>query len=196
VLLRNVSDWSAAKKLGMAPGKSLVMLFIPDTHQSQSYPAATICHYHVIPLDKTPKILGVTWDTHFTLSPHARAIAMKATGFLCILKALTGTNWASPGRHYCHLPNIKRPIPNYAAPIWYPVASHTAVANLQTIQNTALRLATGFLKMAGSPIFTRRSTSSHYPRIWIWLVPSSLPVPSSPPIPFFASFLLPRGLPH
>jgi hypothetical protein len=147
-LLRNVSDWSAAKKLSVAPGKSSVTLFTPDTHQSRSHPAATICN-GVIPLDKTPKILGVTWDTHFTFSPHARAIATKATGSLRILKALAGTNWGfSKEDIIATYRAITRPILNYAAPIWYPVASRTAVASLQIIQNTALRLATGCLKMA------------------------------------------------
>jgi hypothetical protein len=146
VLLRNVSDWSAAKKLGVAPGKSSVTLFTSDTHRY--HPAATICN-GVIPLDKTPKILGFTWDTHFTFSPHARAIATKATGSLRILKALAGTNRGfSKEDIIATYRTITRPILNYAAPIWYPVASRTAVASLQIIQNTALRLATGCLKMA------------------------------------------------
>jgi hypothetical protein len=32
VLLRNVSDWLVDKKLAVAPGKSSVTLFTPDTH--------------------------------------------------------------------------------------------------------------------------------------------------------------------
>jgi hypothetical protein len=89
VLLRSVSDWSADKKLGVSPGKSSVTLFIP---RYAPIPIPPICHnlqrHH--PLDKTPKILGITWDTYFTFSPHVRAIAAKATGSLC--KALAGTN--------------------------------------------------------------------------------------------------------
>jgi hypothetical protein len=102
-----------------------------------------------MPQDKTPKILGVTWDTHFTSSPHARAIATKATNSIRILKALAGTYWGfSKEDIIATYRTITRPILNYAAPIWYPVASRTAVASLHTIQNTALRLATGCLKTA------------------------------------------------
>jgi hypothetical protein len=117
VLLWNLLDWSAAKKLGVAPGKSSITLFTPDTHQYQSHPAATICN-GVIPLDKTPKILGVTWDTHFTFSSNARAIATKAMGSLCILKALCGTNWGfSEEDIIATYQTIMHPILNYRAPI-------------------------------------------------------------------------------
>ncbi|XP_018013347.1 uncharacterized protein LOC108670388 [Hyalella azteca] len=147
-LLRGVSDWSTAKKLAGAPGKSSVTLFTPDTHQSRLHPSATICNC-IIPLDKTPKILGVTWDTLFTFSPHVRAIATKAIGSLRILKALASTNWGfSKEDIIATYRTITRPILNYAAPIWYPVASRTAIASLQIIQNSALRLATGCIKMA------------------------------------------------
>ncbi|XP_047740954.1 zinc finger protein-like [Hyalella azteca] len=90
-LLQGVSDWSTTKKLAVAPGKSSVTLFTPDTHQSRLHPSATICN-GIIPLDKTPKILGVTWDNLFTFSPHVRAIATRATSSLRISKALAGTN--------------------------------------------------------------------------------------------------------
>jgi hypothetical protein len=97
MLLRTVSDWSAEKKLGLAPGKSSVTFFTPGTHQSRYRPSATICN-GIIPLDKTPKILGVTWDTHFTFSSHARAIAAKATGSLRISKPLLTPIGAFPRR--------------------------------------------------------------------------------------------------
>ena len=37
-LLRGVSDWSASKKLAVAPGKSSVTFFTTDPHQSRSPP--------------------------------------------------------------------------------------------------------------------------------------------------------------
>ncbi|XP_018026932.2 uncharacterized protein LOC108682305 [Hyalella azteca] len=118
------------------------------THQSRYHPSATICN-GIIPLNKTPKILGVTRDTHFTFSPHARAVATKATDSLRILKALAGTNWGfSKEDIIATYRTITRPILNYATLIWNPVASRTAVSSLQIIQNAALRLATGCLKMA------------------------------------------------
>lgn len=148
VLLSGISEWSTAKKLAIAPDKSSVTLFTSDTHQSRIHPTASIGNSR-IPLDKTPKILGVTWDTHFTFSPHVKATANKASTTLRILKALAGTSWGlSKEDIIATYKTITRPILNYAAPIWYPLASRSAVASLQVIQNSALRLATGCLKMA------------------------------------------------
>ena len=39
---------------------------------------------------------------------------------------------------------------HYAAPVWFPNASRSAVESLQAIQNSALRTATGALKMSPS----------------------------------------------
>ena len=38
----------------------------------------------------------------------------------------------------------------YACPIWYPNISHTSVNKLQVLQNSALRIATGCVKMTSS----------------------------------------------
>ena len=43
-----------------------------------------------------------------------------------------------------------KPILSYAAPVWFPNAPTTAVSTLQSIQNSALRIATGSLKMAST----------------------------------------------
>jgi hypothetical protein len=43
--------------------------------------------------------------------------------------------------------SITRPILLYVAPIWYPLAWRSIVADLQVVQNSTLRLATGCLKM-------------------------------------------------
>ena len=41
-----------------------------------------------------------------------------------------------------------KPVINYCAPVWFPNASGTAIRALQTVQNAALRIATGSLLMA------------------------------------------------
>ena len=46
-----------------------------------------------------------------------------------------------------------KPILSYAAPVWFPNAPTTAVSTLQSIQNSALRIATGSLKMASTDHF-------------------------------------------
>ena len=70
----------------MPPIKSSVTLFTPDTHQSHLHPKVKIGD-DVIPLNRTPKILGVTWDTHLTFAAHARDIIARSASSLRISKA-------------------------------------------------------------------------------------------------------------
>ena len=75
----------------MTTHKSSVTMFTPDTHQSHLHPKVMIGD-EVIPLNRTPKILGVTWDTHLTFAAHARNITARSASSLRISKALAGTN--------------------------------------------------------------------------------------------------------
>ena len=91
-LMTTVVEWAGRKELSIAPHKSSVTLFTPDTHQSQLHPKVKIGD-DVIPLNRPPKILGVTWDTHLTFAAHARDIIARSASSLRISKALAGTNW-------------------------------------------------------------------------------------------------------
>ena len=62
--------WANGKQLGITHQKSNVTLLTSDTHQSQLHPHVQISDA-VAQLNRTPKILGVTLDTHFTFGPHA-----------------------------------------------------------------------------------------------------------------------------
>ncbi len=129
--------------LKISPQKSTVMLATPDSHQSKYHPQVAINNI-LLPLDKTPKILGVTFDTHFTFTPHCQTVIKKASKRITILKALAGTSW---GQHketiLATYKTICRPVYNYAAPIWSPYLSNSNFNRLQTLQNSALRIATG-----------------------------------------------------
>ena len=72
-LMKTLVEWAGRKELSIAPHKSSVTLFTPDTHQSHLHPKVKIGD-DVIPLNRTPKILGVTWYTHLTFAAHARDI--------------------------------------------------------------------------------------------------------------------------
>ena len=54
----------------------------------------------VIPLNRTPNILGVTWDPHLTFGPHVRDFNAKGASGFRILKALAGTNGDLTERHW------------------------------------------------------------------------------------------------
>ena len=76
-------------------------------------------------------------------------MTLKCNNRLNILKALSGTSW---GHHKETLAvtynTLIKPIPSYAAPIWHRPTFQTNIQGLQVIQNKALRVVTGSLKMA------------------------------------------------
>ena len=121
--------WADDKKLAIAPQKSRVTLFTSDTHQSQLHPQVRISDA-VAPLNRTPKILGVTLDTHFTLDSHARDCVERASRALNVMKALAGSSWGfTTEMLVASYKVIVRPIlsatmppqsgsPKYPHPIW------------------------------------------------------------------------------
>ena len=50
------------------------------------------------PLERRPRILGVTFDTYFIFYPHIDSIITWASSRTNILKVLAGTNWG-PQKH-------------------------------------------------------------------------------------------------
>ena len=118
-------------------------LFTPDTHQSRLHPQVTL-DGDILRLDKTPKILGVTFDTHFTFANHAKEIAAKARSKLAVMKATASSTWGADKEILSiTFKGLIRSTLNYAAPIWAPNASSSSFLRLQKVQNAALRLATG-----------------------------------------------------
>ena len=70
----------------------------------------------------------------------------KAKQTLSILKALTFTKQLKQKTNKLSLHTFKaitRPILEYANTTWSPITSNTNIKKLQTIQNAALRIATG-----------------------------------------------------
>ena len=97
-----------------------------------------------LPLEHFPKILGVTFDPLLFFHKHVENLLEGAKHKLPILKALTGTDWGQQKETL--IATYKAIIDStfsYAAPIWVPNASPSSIAGLQTVQNSALRLATG-----------------------------------------------------
>jgi hypothetical protein len=78
-----------------------------------------------------------------------KEIAIRLANCLQILKALAGTSWGQQKETLLiTFKCLMLSIINYAAPIWFPNASKTSIAILQVIQNAALRVVTGNLKMS------------------------------------------------
>ena len=146
-----IVNWAQQNRLSIAPSKSSVTLFTPWTKQFNSHPRVT-CHNSELPLEKTPKILGVTLDPSFTFTPHTKTIATRCSHRLNILKALAGTSWGHQKETLGVTFNaLIKPVITYACPIWYPPTCNSNVASLQAIQNKALRIISGSLMMSSIP---------------------------------------------
>ena len=98
----------------------------------------------VAPPNRTPKILGVTLDTHFTFAPHARDCVERASRALKVMKATAGSNWSfTTETLVATYKAIVRPILNYAARILFTQLPSSHLDKLEVIQNKFLRIATG-----------------------------------------------------
>src|SRR5579864_1485964 len=93
---------------------------------------------------KHPKILGVTFDPKLTFNEHTNNIKTAASKSVNILKSLTATTWGKQKETLVATYSaITRSILEYASTVWSPIISNTSIQKLQTVQNTAIRVATG-----------------------------------------------------
>ena len=113
-------QWAADHGLQVSVNKSNCTLFTSDTHQSRLDPSVS-CNSNTFPLCRSPKHLGLTFDTHFTFSPHIRGVAECARSRLGIRKALAVVSWGqSKGVLLLTYQMLIKPILSYAAPVWFP----------------------------------------------------------------------------
>ena len=90
--LSSIESWPSPMNLSIAPHKSSLTLFTPQYKQSKTQPQIIINNTPV-PLEKEPKILGVTFDIHFSFSMHVKNITKRANFKLKVLKALACSSW-------------------------------------------------------------------------------------------------------
>ena len=92
-----------------------------------------------------------------------------------------------------------KPILSYAAPVWFPNAPTTAVSTLQSIQNSALRIATGSLKMASTDHLHQDASvlpvRAHLSMLWSLFLLSALR-PKHPSHPTVTAESGPRNIRH
>ena len=145
---KSLTEFLAERELMVSPEKSTVTLFTPATAKANIKPVVEVQETEV-KLDKNPKLLGVTYDTMFTFSQHIKNTVAKCKKKLNILKALAGSTWGQDKETLIiTYKSIIRSTLEYANPIWSPMISASNWERLQSIQNKALRIATGSLSMA------------------------------------------------
>ena len=144
----HVEAWANERALQVSTLKSTVTLFTSQTQQGHLHPLIPLGG-GFLPLEPHPKILGVTFDTHLHFHKHVEDLVKRAKKRLSLLKALTGTTWGQQKETL--VATYKALIDSlfsYAAAVWFPNVSATNIRKLQTIQNAALRIATGSPMMA------------------------------------------------
>ena len=91
----------------------------------------------------------MTQDTHLTFTQHCNNIAVIVQQRNNVFKALSGSTWGcDKDTLLTTYQAIGRSILIYSSPVWTPSHMDTKWCRLQRAQNSALRIATGSLKMA------------------------------------------------
>merc|ERR1712074_525521 len=130
-------------QLSLNTSKTTATLFTPDPAQ---YSTTLTLHINndILPTEKKPEILGLTFDRKLTYSTHIQNTQKRATKTINLIKALTTTHWGkSKETLSTTYKTITRPLIEHANTIWSPIISDNSISKLQTVQNKALRAITG-----------------------------------------------------
>ena len=148
IYLPQVPNCINNKKLTLSTAKSTVTLFTPDTHEHHIHPQVKLAD-QVLPLEKRPKVLRVTLDTHLTFTHHCNNIALRMLQRNNMLKALAGSTWGCDKEK---LPTTYKTIGlsilSFCCTVLTPSPKDTNWSRLQRAQNSALRMTTGYHRMA------------------------------------------------
>ena len=131
------------RELLVSAEKSTVTLFTPDTHEAKIHPAIYV-ENKLVRLEKSPKLLGVIFDTMHTFSQHIKQTVSSAKTKVNIIKALEGSSWGQEKETLTlTYKSICRSKLEYGSPVWGPAISESNWDKLQRVQNQALRIASG-----------------------------------------------------
>ena len=87
--LKEMSKFLKSNSLLISAPKSTVTLFTPDTKQAKYHPDIKIAGSQ-LPLNRSPKILGVHLNTSLTFNVHCTQAATRVSNRKNVLKALAG----------------------------------------------------------------------------------------------------------
>ena len=123
------------KQLTVSTAKSIITLFTPDTHEHHIHPQVKLVD-QVLPLEKKPRVLGVTLDSQLTFTQHLNNIAAKVQQRNNLLKALAGSIWGYDKETLLTTYQaIGRSILMYSYPVWTPFLKEINWSRLQLAQN-------------------------------------------------------------
>ncbi len=145
--INRLAKWGAERGLIFSSAKTKILSFSRKRQQINLH-----LTHHNKPLDEVTQtsFLGLKFDSGLTWTSHINQLKEKCSKRLNILKVLNGSTWGSNRKcllplHICYI----RSLMDYGS-IIYSTASQSTHNQLNTIQNTAIRIATGALRT--SPI--------------------------------------------
>ncbi len=148
IYLTTLNTWFKTRNLAISPPKSTATLFTTAPNECAVNLAVEIDGQQV-PTVKKPKILGVTFDNLLSFKQQTSELKTKLQKKNNILRALSGSDWGKEKEVIVNTYKaIGKSLLNYCCPIWTPSLSATSWNSLQTVQNGALRTATGCHRMA------------------------------------------------
>ena len=119
----NIQEWADERGFTISALKSVITLFTPQFVQSNTHPRVTM-NNSILPLERTPCVLGLTFDAHFKFNAHVKSLVTRALPLINILKALTGTNWGQQNKQYIiPISILSGPLFMFAALIWFSKTS-------------------------------------------------------------------------
>ena len=142
-----VAEYLKERDLILSAEKSTVTLFTPDTKEFNIHPQV-IVNNTLVKLERNPKLLGVTFDTMHTFTPHVNNTINTAKSKINLMKCVAGNNWGqSKETLSMTYKALARSTLEYAIPVWSPIISETCWSKLQVVQNQALRVITGCMQI-------------------------------------------------
>ena len=69
----NTEEWADERDLVISAEKSTITLFTPQFTQSNTHPQVTL-NNSILPMKRTPCILGVTFDPHSKFNAHVKSL--------------------------------------------------------------------------------------------------------------------------
>ena len=138
IYLSQVLNYINNNKLTVPTAKYTVTLFTPDTHEHSLHPQVKLAD-QVLPLEKKPKVLGVTLDTHLTFTQQCNNISVYVQQLNNALKALASSTWGYDNETLLSTYQaIGRSTLSYCSPVWTPSLKDTNWCRLQRAQYSAL----------------------------------------------------------
>jgi ribonuclease HI len=152
IAITHCAQWGSNHGFTFSPSKSAIIHFTRawSRHSSTPTPPTLFLSQTLIPTCTQYRFLGVIFDHHLTYKPHIRHIRSTCHRILDYVKHISGKSWGADNTVLLRLYySLVRPRMEYGIEV-YGQAAQSSLALLDTVQNRALRIATGALR--SSPI--------------------------------------------